>query len=192
MFSPQMFWRIFGPMLIKRITILLPLFIFGIVIQVWADTTGTLNETLYQGNIVSSSEAPVSTENVKFEVNSFLEILKANKKFKLIESIDKMISRYKLGETTWRYKFLDPQGVKETNSLNSELRQSTLKRYTNVNRFLEEGGAQVMFELLQSKLKRTEIFMLFRLSFNPKVEQMFLEMHLTPSSDKGVNFFIPF
>jgi hypothetical protein len=24
------------------------------------------------------------------------------------------------------------------------------------------------------------------------VEQMFLEMHLTPSSDKGVNFFIPF
>jgi len=87
-------------MLIKRITILLPLFIFGIVIQVWADTTGTLNETLYQGNIVSSSEAPVSTENVKFEVNSFLEILKANKKFKLIESIDKMISHYKLGETT--------------------------------------------------------------------------------------------
>jgi hypothetical protein len=179
-------------MFIKRITILLPLFIFGIVIQVWADTTGTLNETLYQGNIVSSSEAPVSTENVKFEVNSFLEILKANKKFKLIESIDKMISHYKLGETTWRYKFLDPQGVKETNSLNSELRQSTLKRYTNANRYFEEGGAQVMFELLQSKLKRTEIFMLFRLSFNPKVEQMFLEMHLTPSSDKGVNFFIPF
>jgi hypothetical protein len=34
--------------------------------------------------------------------------------------------------------------------------------------------------------------MLFRLSFNPSVEQMFLEMHLTPSSDKGVNFFIPF
>jgi hypothetical protein len=192
MFSPQMFWRILGPTFIKRITILLPLFIFGIVIQVWADTTGTLNETLYQGNIVSSSEAPVSTENVKFEVNSFLEILKVNKKFKLIESIDKMISHYKLGETTWRYKFLDPQGVKETNSLNSELRQSTFKRYTNVNRFLEEGGAQVMFELLQSKLKRTEIFMLFRLSFNPKVEQMFLEMHLTPSSDKGVNFFIPF
>ena len=51
-----MFWRILGPMFIKRITILLPLFIFGIVIQVWADTTGTLNETLYQGNIVSSSE----------------------------------------------------------------------------------------------------------------------------------------
>jgi sulfur transfer protein SufE len=25
-----------------------------------------------------------------------------------------------------------------------------------------------------------------------KVEQMFLEMHLTPSSDKGVNFLIPF
>ena len=179
-------------MLIKRITILLPLFIFGIVIQVWADTTGTLNETSYQGSIVSSSEAPVPAENVKFEVNSFLEILKANKKFKWIESIDKMISNYKLGEATWRYKFLDPDRFKETNSLNSELKQSNLKRYTNVNRYLEERGAQVMFELLQSKLKRTEIFMLFRLSFNPNVEQLFLEMHLTPSSDKGVNFFIPF
>jgi hypothetical protein len=192
MFSPQIFWRIFGPMLIKRITILLPLFIFGIVIQVWADAPGTLNETSCQGSIVSSSESPVSTENVKFDANSFLEILKANKKFKWIESIDKIISPYKLGETIWRHKFLDPQGVKETNSLDSELKQSTLKRYTNVNRYLEEGGAQVMFELLQSKLKRTEIFMLFRLSFNPNVEQMFLEMHLTPSSDKGVNFFIPF
>jgi hypothetical protein len=192
MFSPQIFWRIFGPMLIKRITILLPLFIFGIVIQVWADTTGTLNETSYQGSIVSSSEAPVPAENVKFEVNSFLEILKANKKFKWIESIDKMISHYKLGEAIWRYKFLDPDRFKETNSLNSELKQSNLKRYTNVNRYLEERGAQVMFELLQSKLKRTEIFMLFRLSFNPNVEQLFLEMHLTPSSDKGVNFFIPF
>jgi len=179
-------------MIIKRITILLPLFIFGIVTQVWADPTGTLNETLYQGSIISSSETPVSTEDAKFEVNSFLEILKANKKFKWIESIDKIISHYKFGETTWRYKFLDPQGVKETKSLNSEFRQSTLKMHPNVNRYLEEGGAQVMFELLQSKLKRTEIFMLFRLSFNPKVEQMFLEMHLTPSSDKGVNFFIPF
>jgi len=173
-------------MLIRRITVLSLLFIFAIVTQGGADTSGKLNEVSYQGNFLSSSETPISTEDTKIGVNSFLGILKANTRFKLIESIDKMI------DTTWKCKFLGLQESKETESLNSKPRQSTLKLPPPVDKYLDEGPAQAMFEILQSKMKRTEIFMLFRFSFNPTVEQMFLEMHLTPSSDKGVNFFIPF
>lgn len=186
-------------MIIKRITILLQLFIFCIVIQVWADTTGTLNGTFYEESIIKMNKLeerhqPGISYKDDGEVpeDAFLESPKANKKLKLIESIEKIISYYKFGETTWRYKFLDHQGVKETKSLNSEYGQSILKLHSNVNRYLEEGGTQVTFELFQSKLKRTEIFILFNLSFNPKAELIFLEMHLTPSSGKGVNFFIPF
>jgi len=186
-------------MVIKRITILLTLFIFCIAIQVWADTTGTLNETFYELSIIEMNKLeerhqPGISHKGDGEVpdDAFLESPKANKRLKLIESIDKIFSIYKLAQTTWRYKFLDSQGVKETKSLNLEYGQSILKLHSNVNRYLEEGGAQVTFELLQSKLKRTEIFILFNLSFNPKAELIFLEMHLTPSSDKGVNFFIPF
>jgi hypothetical protein len=190
-------------MIIKRITILLTLFIFCTVIQVWADTTGTLNGTFYGGSIIKMNKLeekhqPGISYKDDGEVpedafeDAFLESPKANKRLKLIESIEKIFSIYKFGETTWRYKFLDPQGVKETKSLNSEYGQSILKLHSNVNRYLEEGVAQVTFELFQSKLKRTEIFILFHLSFDLKGEQMFLEMHLTPSSGKGVNFFIPF
>jgi len=170
-------------MIIKRITILLFLFIFGIVIQVLADPAGKLNGNFYLGK---------GQDDNKFGLNSLLENLRENKGLKLIESIDRLVSIYKIGETTWRYKFLDHQGVKETKSLNSEFSTSILKFHPNSNRYVEEEGAKVIFELLQSKLKRTEIFILFHLSFNPKRDQMFLEMHLTPSSDKGVNFFIPF
>ncbi len=180
-------------MLMRRVTILLPVFILGIVVQGWAETTGTLNETSYQENLISTSEAPVSTKDAKIEVHYFFEILKGNKRFKLFESIDRIISLYKLGETTWKYKFLDPQRVGKTGPLNTELKQSALKSYPNANGYLvDKTGAQAMFELFQSKLKRTEIFMLFRFSFSPRVEQMFLEMHLTPSSEKEVNFSLPF
>jgi len=170
-------------MIIKRITILLFLFIFGIVTWVWADPAGTLNGNFYLGK---------GQDDNKFGLNSLLESLRENKGSKLIESIDRLFSLYKIDETTWRYKFLDHQGVKETKSLNSEFSTSISKFYPNSNRYVEEEGTKAIFELLQSKSKRAEIFILFHLFFNPKRDQMFLEMNLTPSSDKGVNFFIPF
>jgi hypothetical protein len=186
-------------MIIKRTAILLTLFIFCIVFQVWADPTGRFNGTFYEGSIIKMDR---NEERDQAEISykadggvpedAFLESLKTNKKFKLTETLEKIFSIYKFAEPTWRYKFLDSQGFKETKPLNLEYGPSTLNPYSNGNRYLEEGGAQVIFELLQSKLKRTEIFILFNLSFNPKTELIFLEMHITPSSDKGVNFFIPF
>jgi hypothetical protein len=124
--------------------------------------------------------------------DAFLESPKTNIKFKLTETLEKIFSIYKFAEPIWRYKFLDSQGFKETKPLKLEYGPSTLNPYSNENQSLEKGGAQVIFELLQSKVKKTEIFMLFNLSFGPKTELIFLEMQITPSSDKGVSFFIPF
>jgi hypothetical protein len=62
----------------------------------------------------------------------------------------------------------------------------------NSNKYVEDEGPQILFELLQSKIKRTEIFLLFHLSFNPITDQMFLEMQLTPSSEKGIDLLLPF
>ncbi len=186
-------------MIIKRIAILLTLFIFCIVIQVWADTTGTLKGTFYEGSVIKMNEIEERPhpgisckDDEEVPESAFFERPEVKKKLTLTESLDKIFSIYKFAEPKWRYKFLDSQGFKETKHLNLEYGPSILNPYSNGNRYLEEGGAQVIFELLQSKLKKTEIFILFNLSFNPKAELIFIEMNITPSSDKGVNFFIPF
>ena len=170
-------------MMVKRITISFFLFIFGVVNQVWADPGGRLNDNYY--------EERASDDN-KFGVKSFLESLRDNKTLKLIESIDRWLPLYKPGETAWKYKFLDLQGIKETKSLNSEYGRSSLKLYSNVNRYFEESSAKVAFQLFETKVRRGEIFLLFHLSFNPIREQKFLEMHLNPYFGRGANFFIPF
>jgi hypothetical protein len=151
--------------------------------QVWADPAERSNDNFYEGR---------SSDDNKFGVKSFLESLRENQTLKWIESIDRWLPFYKLGETAWRYKFLDLQGIQETKSLNSEEGKSSLKLGSDVNRYFEESSAKVTFDLLQAKVRRGEIFILFHLSFNPKREQKFLEMHLNPYFGRGANFFIPF
>ena len=186
-------------MIVKRIAILLTLFIFCIVFQAWAGTTGTLNGTFYEGSIIKMNnieERPQLDRSYRDDEevpeSAFSERPEVKKRFSLTESLEKIFSIYKFAEPKWRYKFLDSQGFKETKHLNLEYGPSILNPYSNGNRYLEEGGAQVIFELLQSKLKKTEIFILFNLTFNPKPELIFIEMNITPSSEKGVNFLIPF
>jgi len=169
--------------IVKRITILFLLLIFGIVNQVWADPGERSNDNFYEGR---------SSDDNKFGVKSFLESLRENQTLKWIESIDRWLPFYKLGETAWRYKFLDLQGIQETKPLNSEEGQSSLKLRSDVNTYFEESSAKVAFELLQAKVRRGEIFILFHLSFNPIREQKFLEMHLNPYFGRGANVFIPF
>jgi hypothetical protein len=198
-YALQIFCKVFERMIVKRITILLPLFIFGIVIQVRADATGSLDGTFHQGNTINmrkfqeGHQPGISYKNDEEALGDvFSESPGTNKRLNLVESIDRIFSLYKLAQTKWRYKLLDHQGIEETKSLNSEYGQSSLELHPNVNRYFEENSAKVKFELLQSRLKWAGIFILFHLSFNQNREQRFLEMHLTPSSDKGVTFFIPF
>jgi hypothetical protein len=169
--------------IVKSITILSFLFIFGIVNQVGADSFGRWKNNDYQEK---------SSGDNKFGVQFLLGSLKVNNKLKLIESIDRLFPLYKIDEGRRRYKFFNPQGVKEIKSLNSNFSPSLSNLYSNSNQYVDEEEPQIICELFQSKLKRKEIFILFHLTFNPKGKQMFLEMRLTPSFDEEVNFFIPF
>lgn len=167
----------------KSITILSFLFIFGIASQVKADPSGNLN-----GNFCQEK----SSNDNKFGVKSLLISLKATNKIKLIESLDRLFPLFKIDEGTRSYKIFDPWGVHEKKSLRADLLPSISNPNLNSNRYVEDEGPQIIFELFQSKLKKTEVFVLFHLSFNPKADQMFLEMQVTPSSEKGINFFLPF
>jgi hypothetical protein len=168
------------------------------VIQVWADASGRFNNTFYEGSIIKmygNEENQVDISNEAGEgvrEEAFIEGPETNMKFNLIETLGKIFSIHKFAEPAWRYKFLDLQGFKEPKPLNLEYRPTTLNPYSNGNQYLEEGGAKATFDLVQSRLKRTELFISFNFSFSPKTELIFLEMNIIPSSDKGVNFFIPF
>jgi len=169
--------------MMKSITILSFLFIFGMASPAEADLSARLNGNFYQKK---------SSEENKFDVKSFLGGLKVNNKIKLIESLDRLFPLFKIDEKTRRYKIFDPWGIHEIKSRNADLTPSISILNLNSNTYVEDGGPQIIFELLQSKIKRTEIFLLFHLSFNPKMDQMFLEMQLTPSSEKGIDLLLPF
>ncbi len=186
-------------MTIRKVIILLTLSIFCVVFQVWADTTGTFNGTSYEGSIITMnkikerSQPGISYKDDEEVTDSaFFERPEVKKRFKLTESLEKIFSISRFAEPAWRYKFLDSQGVKETRSRNLKYGPSLLNLNSNGSQYLEEGGAHATFELLQPKLKKTEIFVLFNLSFNPKTELIFMEMNITPFPDKGVNVLIPF
>jgi hypothetical protein len=170
-------------MMTKSITILSLLFIFGMVIPAEASPSGRLNGNFYQEKL--------SDEN-KFDIKSLLGSLKANNKIKLIESLDRLFPLFNVDERTRRYKIFDPRGVHEIKSRNVDLAPSISILNLNSDRYVEDEGPQIIFELFQSKIKRTEIFLLFHLFFNPKADRMFLEMQLTPSSEKEIDLLLPF
>ena len=203
--------RISGGTIIKKIVISLLLFIFCAAIQAWADTVKTLNRTVYQGSIIKMDENEaiktqqknndsfqsdnfskndeIAIGNSESKVNLLLESQEGKERSKLIDSIDKVISRYKIDQNVWRNEFLECQ----PKSQNSEFGQSTLKPYPDGNEDFEKGGLTT-FKLLNSKRTEifTEIFMLFHFLFNPKGEHMFLEISSIPFSEKGRGLFIPF
>lgn len=167
----------------KTITILSFLLIFSTASLVEADPFWRSNSNFGQEKSFNYN---------KFGVKSFLGSLKANNKIKLIESLDILFPLFKFDERTRRYKVFDPRGVHEIKSRNADLTSSISFLNLNSNSYFEDEGPQIIFEFLQSKIKRTEIFLLFHLSFGPKIDPMFLEMQLTPSAEKGIDLLLPF
>jgi hypothetical protein len=169
--------------IIKSFTILSILLVFGIASPAEADLSGRLNGNFYQ---------KISSEENKFDVKSLLGNLKINNKIKLIESLDRLFPLFKIDEKARRYKIFDFWGVHGIKSRDVDPTPFISILDVNSNKYVEDEGPQILFELLQSKIKRTEIFLLFHLSFNPITDQMFLEMQLTPSSEKGIDLLLPF
>ncbi len=122
----------------KRISILLLMFIFGLVIEVQAEPVKSFKIAAFRENIIKINENEV--------------IMKT---------------------TTKSFQDWGSKGIK---FLFSEFGQSILNPYPDTIKDFKNRGGLPTLKLLKSK--RTEVFMLFRLSFDPKEGFLFFEVNL--------------
>jgi hypothetical protein len=81
-----------------------------------------------------------------------------------------------------------------TKSSNTDFSQSISKPYPVGSKYFEGGRKLETLRHLESRREEIlrEIFMGLRFSFTPASRQMVFEMNVTPSSEKGPGFIIPF
>ena len=145
----------------------------------------------FQSAILHDYEAIL--DSTKLGVN-FLKTLEEEKKLQLTDFLYKVIYSYEFFQDAWKDRSLSSRKINESKSSNSDFGQSISKPYPIGDKYFGEGNILSTFRLLQSKREETfrEIFMGFRLSFNPKSTHMLLEMNISPSSEKGPGVIIPF
>ena len=129
----------------------------------------------------------------KFDVN-LLKVTEEKKKNLLPDSLDKLIYVDKFSQEGGIEKYLTLQEINKTNSSNSDFGQFVPRPRQNGTKYFEEEKTLATLKLLQSKREEifSEIFLGFRFSFYPMSRHIFLEMNVTPSSEKGPNIMIPF
>jgi len=147
--------------------------------------------TEFQSAILYDYEALLDC--TKPSVN-FLKTLEEEKKLQLTDFLHKVIYSYEYFQDAWKHRSLSSRKINESKSSNSDLGQSISKLYPIGDKYYGEENILSTFRLLQSKREETfrEIFMGFRLSFDPKSTHMLVEMNISPSSEKGPGVIIPF
>jgi hypothetical protein len=158
---------------IERISILSVLFVLFLGMTSWADEANTIPEV---------------SDHIK---TGKLEGVNLFHRIGAVGPISRVMTYYDFVHQTLRDKLQDLHTVKESNSLNPDFGPSIWGFDPAGGKSLE-GGRAVTFEIIQSRFRRKEMFMSLHLAFNPRAELVFLEMQLTPSSEKGINLLIPF
>jgi len=196
-------------MALRKVAILLTLFIFGMIARTWCDPVKSINGAAIQLTTIKMDEneavmqkktepAKESTEwlkksQTKFRDVNFLRTLEEKKRSQWVESSDKLIYSREFLENAWRKKFFSSRQVRETKSSSSDFGQSILKPYPDGNGYFEEGKILTTLRLLKSKEEIfKEIFMGFYFSFDLTNGRVLLEMNVTPSSEKRSGFIIRF
>jgi hypothetical protein len=136
---------------------------------------------------------PGKLDSPRLGIN-FLKALEEMKKLQLTDSLHKVIYSYQFFQDVWKDRFLSSREINGTKSSNSGSGQSISNPYPNGDNYFGEAKILPTFKLLQSKREETfkEIFMGFRLSFDPRNTYMLVEMNISPSSEKGPGVIIPF
>jgi hypothetical protein len=190
MVSVQLFRKVKEEMKIKIVSIMLSLFIFGITPQGWA------------GLVKSIDFASNQTSIMKMDANegTLLKRIETTKEplHSLLGSLDKVISSFQFPQKARRDHLLyldEPPIIKPSNL---DLSQSALWPNFNENHYVEGGRLLTTFKSLQSKKEEIykeifkEIFMGFRFSFKPMSGHLFLDMNVTPLSERGTGLIISF
>ncbi len=151
---------------------------------------------------IKKDKAPLSIPYSDYEeiiVSSPLDVnfsktLEEKKRFPFVHSVNKVIYSYGFSQNALREKFLNVRGVAEVKPSNPNMDQSQLESYSFGNKYFEERRILETFKHLQFKREEISkgIVMGFRFSFNPVSGHLFLEMNVTPSSEKISGLTIPF
>ena len=194
-------------MALKKVAILLTLFIFGSIVRAWGDPVKSSNDAVNQlttmkmdeNNVVIQKKAEparkraesLKKSQVKFRDVNFLRTLEERKRSQWVESLDQAIYSREVSEDAWRNKFISPRQVRETKSSSSDSGHSILKPHPDGNGYFGEGRMLTTLRLLQSKEETFKaIFMGFLFSFDLTNGHMLLEINVAPSPEKSSGFII--
>jgi hypothetical protein len=200
-----------GPkkMVLRRVSILLTLFIFGMIVHGWCDSVKSINGAAIQLTAMKmdenkpalqKKEEPTVESSEWFKKSqakprnvSFLRTLEERKRSQWVESSDSVFYSREFLENLWRNRFFSPVQARETKSSSSDLGQSILRPYPDEEGYLEGGKILTALKLHQSREEiLKEIFMGFRFSFDLTNGHVLLEMNVTPSSEKRSGLTIRF
>lgn len=200
-----------GPkkVVVRRVSILLTLFIFGMIARAWCDPVKSNNDAAVQLTTMKLGEnkatmlkktepAKGSTEWLKKSQArpreiTFLRTLPEKKRLQWLEPLDKVIYSREFSEKVWRHQFSNPLHTTETKSSSSDSGQSTWRAYPDENHSLEQAATFTKLKLLQSREETfKEIFMGVCFSFDLTNGNVVLEMNVSPSTEKRSGFLIRF
>jgi hypothetical protein len=196
-------------MVLKKVAILLTLFIFGMIARAWCDPVKSINGAAVQLTTMKIDENRAVLQKKKEPVNgsaewskksqarlrdvNFLRTLEEKKKSQWVESSDKVIYSREFSENVWRNRLSGSIHARETKTSGSDPGQPALKPYPDGNGSFEEGKILTTLRLLQSREETfKEIFMGFRFSFDLTNGHVLLEMNVSSSTEKGSGFMIRF
>ena len=196
-------------MVLRRVSILLILFIFGMIVRAWSDSVKSINDDAIRLTTMKMDENKAALQKktepakestgwfkksqVRPEEVDFLGTLEEKKKSQWVIPVDKAFYSQEFPGNMWRNKFLTPPQGKETKSSTSDLGQSTLPPFPEEDGYLQEGKILRALHLLQWKEEMLkDIFMGFRFSLDLTNGHALLEMNVTPSSGKRSGLTIRF
>jgi hypothetical protein len=124
---------------------------------------------------------------------NLLRILEEKKRSQRVEPSDKVIYTLEFSEHLWRNKLSNSLYGMETKPSSSDGRQSNWVVYPDDNGSMEQANPFTKLRLLESREETfKEIFMGVYFSFDLTNGHVFLEMNVTPSTDKRSGFLIRF
>jgi len=172
-------------MVLKKVSILFLLFIFGIATHVWPDSIKSMDNTANQLTTMKMDEnkapvqkkkKPIQSSNkhkgksqsvlpysdygammgdAKPDIN-FLKAVEEKKGSSLTECLDKVIFSYNFVQNVWNDRFSYFVGIAEARSSNPEVNPSHLGSFQPGNQYIGQERILTKFRLLQSK--KDELF----------------------------------
>jgi len=184
----------------KKVSILLTLFIFGSFVRAWSDPVKSIKDAAVQvttmkmgkNNVVKEKRAESTKESAGWMKSSqdrlrdidFVRILEEKKRSQWVESSDEVISAHEFSENVWANKSSSLLQAREIKSSSFDSRKSILNSYPDINSSFEQGEILKTLKLLQSKEETfKQIFMGFSFSFDLTGGRMSLGVNVTPPAE---------